>query len=297
LYGIINNSESERINLETEKNNLIIKTDNYEAKIQGVAAEEYPIIPKVESHDYYFEIEAGLLKKVLAKVVYCAHLSEIRPEISGILFDFQLTIAKFAATDSFRLAEHTLTNQQYKSNFNRGFKVIVPIKAFNEFSRIFPDGQIVSIAIDANQILFKNEETEIISRLIDGDYPDYTQIIPKEIQSELQMSKEHFVNALKLVSNLSGKINDVKLRLKDKKVLEVYSANQYLGENNYLIPVKLKGDGFKDVNFNWRFLLDGLKSLGSEQIIFGVNGDVKPAVLRSPEDNSYLYIAMPIKNS
>ena len=133
--------------------------------------------------------------------------------------------------------------------------------------------------MDSNQVFLKNDDTELISRLIDGEYPDYEQIIPKEFESEITLSNAHFVNALKLVSNFSGRINDVKIRLKNgKKNLEVYSASQYLGENNYLIPIKAKGQDFEEVKFNWRYLLDGLKIAGSENIFFGVNGDSKPAM-------------------
>lgn len=136
----------------------------------------------------------------------------------------------------------------------------------------------------------------MISRLIDGNYPDYEQIIPKETDTEFQIPREHFVNAVKLVSNLSGKIDDIKIKFGDnKKTIEIYSANQYLGENNYLIPTKIKGKDFKEVIFNWRFLMDGLKTIDSPEIYFGINGESKPAILKNKDDNSYLYIIMPIK--
>lgn len=298
FHGIINNSESERINLEVEKNNLIVKTDNYEAKIQGLPVEEYPIIPKIENNDYYLEIPGKTLKQSLLRVMPCVQISEIRPEISGVLFDFQLTVLKLAATDSFRLAEQTLDNTKFKTNFARGFKVIVPLKTIQEFNRIFPENQNITIQFDPHQIVFVAEDLEMISRLIDGEYPDYAKIIPSAVDTEIQLSREYFINAIKLVSNLSGKINDIKFQIKNgKKVLQVYSANQYLGENSYMIPVKIKGEGFKEVSFNWRYLMDILKVFNSDQLIFGVNGDAKPALLKSSDENSYFYILMPIKTT
>jgi len=91
-------------------------------------------------------------------------------------------------------------------------------------------------------------------------------------------------------------VNDIKLKVRDDgKTMEVFSSNQYLGENNYLVPVKTKGGHVDNLSFNWRYLMDGLKILSGETIIFGVNGDSKPAVLKSQEDNSYFYILMPIK--
>ncbi|MDP3901716.1 MAG: hypothetical protein Q8Q37_01935, partial [bacterium] len=122
------------------------------------------------------------------------------------------------------------------------------------------------------------------------------QIIPKDFDTELNINKSYLINAIKLVSNFSGKINDIKLNFsQENKNLEIYSANQQLGENNYLVPAKITGSGFENVSFNWRYLLDGLKTISSENVIFGLNGDNRPAILKSTSDNSYFYILMPIK--
>lgn len=296
FYNIVNNSDSEKINLEKKDKTLIFKTDNYEAKIQGLDEEEFPIIPKIENSKNYLEIDSAVLKNSILKIVSAAQLSEIRPEISGILLDFQLTILKLVATDSFRLAEKTLASNQFKTNFNRNFKIIIPLKTVQEILRIFKEDTSVTLFIDPNQILVKTDDVQLISRLIDGNYPDYEQIIPKSLETETQIERLAFMNAVKLVSNFSGKTNDIKLKIKDKKILEVYSANQYLGENNYLIPVKIKGEGFEEVGFNWRYLMDGLKAVDSEKVVFGVNGSARPTMIKSLDDATYFYILMPIKS-
>ncbi len=296
FYSLVNNSDNERIAIETDKNNLVFKTDNYSAKIQGVNHEEFPIIPKVENEENFIELEASVFKDSIHKVLSAAQISEIRPEISGVLLDFQMTMLKFVATDAFRLAQKTLNNNQFKANFKQGFKIIIPLKTISEVVKIFPENQPIKIFIDSNQILFKNDELELISRLIDGEYPDYEQIIPKAIDNEIIINKDQLMNAIKLASNFSGRTNDVKFKINEsKKILEVYSANQYLGENNYLIPVKLKGEGFPEIAFNWHYFLDGLKVVDQENLMFGVNDNNKPSVLKSPEDTSYFYILMPIK--
>jgi len=295
LLSITNNTNNERINLNVENNTLFFKTDNYEAVIQGLPEEEFPIIPKLENINNYLQIDSQVLKDSLSKVINAIQLSEIRPEISGVLFDFQITSLKLVGTDSFRLAEKTINESNFKSTFQRGFKVIIPLKTAQELLRISMN-ETVTIFIDPNQILFKNEELEIISRLIDGTYPDYDQIIPKSLETDLIIEREHLLSAVKLVSTFSGKINDVKISLKDgKKFLEVYSANQYLGENKYLVPAKTKGNDF-NTSFNWRYLIDGLKNFSSQEILFGVNGDNRPALIKSAADNSYFYILMPIKS-
>jgi len=297
FYNLVNNSDNERILLEAQNNNLVFKTDNYNAKIQGIAAEEFPIIPKMENEESYLEFDGAVFREAISKVMSAAQISEIRPEISGVLMDFQTTGLKFVATDAFRLAQKIIGANQYRNTFNKGFKVIIPLKTVNEIVKIFPDNQPIRVYIDANQILVKNNDLELISRLIDGEYPDYEQIVPKAIDSEVSVNKNQLANAVKLASTFSGRTNDVKFQVNEgKKVLEVYSANQYLGENSYLLPIKIKGKEFKEVVFNWHYFLDGLKSVGQDNLVFGVNGDMKPSVIKSPEDESYFYILMPIKS-
>ena len=296
FYSLVNNSDNERILIETDKNNLIFKTDNYSAKIQGVGQEEFPIIPKIDNGEKFIEIDGAIFKEAVSKVLNAAHISEIRPEISGVLMDFQITTLKLVATDAFRLAHKTINNNQLKTNFDYGFKSIIPLKTISEVVKIFPENQPIKIYVDQNQILFKNEEIELISRLIDGEYPDYEQIIPKAVDSEVTINKEQLINAVRLASNFSGQTNDIKIKINaGKKVLEVYSASQYLGENNYMIPIKLKGDEFEEIAFNWRYFLDGLKVVNQENLIFGVNKINKPSIIKPTEDSSYFYILMPIK--
>jgi len=296
LLGITNNINNERINIEIDNNTLNIKTDNYEAVIQGLPEEEFPIIPKIENKDNYLEIETGIFKDALFKVINAVQLSEIRPEISGVLLDFQLNSFKLVGTDSFRLAEKTLSDTNFKSNFNRGFKIILPLKTAQELLRVFKEGSVM-IFVDSNQVLFKNGDLEIISRLIDGNYPDYEQIIPNSIDTDVSFELDYLTNAVKLVSNFSGKVNEIKILTKDKqKHLEIYSANQYLGENKYLVPAKITGPSV-DVSFNWRYLMDGLKNFETKDITFGINGNTKPAILKNPNDGSYFYIVMPIKTN
>ena len=304
LNGIISNLDSEKVNLEAVKGSLILKTDNYEAAIQGLDEEEFPIIPEIGNVENNIKIKESVFNEGILKVINCAQISEIRPEISGVLFDFQISSLKLVATDGVRLAEKTLFDKDYRSNFTRGFKSIIPLKTIQEIPRIFSsklgsgseDGEI-SIYFDSNQVLFKGENIEIISRLIDGTYPDYEPIIPKKFETECVVSRESFVNAVRLVSNFSGKVNDVKLKSKEgKKVMEISSSTQQLGENHYLVPIKAKGEDF-EVVFNWRFLLEGLKGFDVEELVVGINGDQHPAMIKSQKDFSYFYILMPIKNN
>ncbi len=295
--SIINNLQAERIDLESDGQKLIIKTDNYQAKIQGNKRDDFPIIPQITNQSF-LEIPISVFKKSLSMVISAAQISEIKPELNGVLFDFQINVLKLVATDSFRLAENNIINTQFKSNIEKNFRIIIPIKTIQEVIRIFKDDEDkMMIYFDQNQILFKTEHSEIISRLINGDFPDYQSIIPQLFETEVILNKEQLINSLKLTSSFTDRLNEIKISIKENtKNIEVSSSNQILGENQYLIPSKIKG-GSTDIVFNWRFLLDGIKVFDSENIFLGLNGDNKPVSIKSPNDISYFYILMPIKSN
>lgn len=293
--SIINNLTTERITLENKNYNLLIKTDNYEATIQGLNPEDFPIIPKINHSDRFIKINSSLLKSALLKIINSIQYSEIRPEINGCLFSCQIDYLKLTGTDSFRLSEKTIPADQFKSNFEEGFEIIIPLKTIQEILKIIPDDRELDIFINQNQILFKTEELEIISRLIDGKFPDYQSIIPQDLKSELVINKSELVNALKLTNIFSGRVNEIKLKIgENKKFLEIYSADNTVGENHYLLPAKINGHNL-DISFNGRYLLDGLKSLEDKEIILGFNNDNQPAVIKSPADKNWFYILMPIR--
>lgn len=298
LASIINNLESERISLETKNNNLVIKTENYQAKIQGTKKEEFPIIPKLENESEYMEMESGVLKDIFLSIVIASQSSAIRPELGGILFDYQINSIKFAATDSFRLAEKMVDENRYKTNIEQKIKMIIPLKTVQELTRIMSekDDDKIKIYFDPNQLLFRTEKFELISRVINGDFPDYQQIIPKETDIEVIINREQLINALKLTGSFSDKMNEIKVSIKEGvKNIELFSSNPILGENQYLIPAKIKGDTV-DIVFNWKFLFDGIKNIETEQVTIGLNGDNKPAIIRPMNVQDYFYIIMPIKS-
>jgi len=294
--SVINNIQSERIDIESKEANILIKTDSYEAKIQGMNYDEFPIIPKIGLKDEFIEIKGDILKDSFNSVISAAQVSELRPEISGVMLDIDGETIKFVATDSFRLAEKTIYSSDFTNNFERGFKLIIPLKPVQEIVRIINDKDTYKIYSDESQIMVKSDEITIITRLIDGKFPEYTPIIPKNTTTNLEISRGELTGALRLVSSFSPKNNEVIFRIvPDQKLLEVYSADSLLGENKYLIPAKITGEPL-NISFNWRFILDGMKNMDTETINIGFQGDVKPSVIKCPKDNSYIYIAMPIKD-
>lgn len=295
LLNLINNFQSEKINLETKNNNLIIKSDNYKATINGISAEEFPIIPKVKNTNNFIEIKADTFKKSLSQVIIATQFSDIRPELNGILFDFSLDNLKLVATDSFRLAEKTLSENNFKSNYEESFKTIIPLKTAQELLKILEDDEILRIYYDETQILFKTEQLELISRVLEGNFPDYGAIVPKNFLIEISLEKEEFANALKLSSVFSGRNNEIKIVISEEKSLDIVSSDPIVGENCYSLSAKIQGKIKKrEVFFNWKYLVDVLKVIDEEKVFFGINEDNEVSLIKPMEDKSYFYILKPI---
>ncbi len=295
IYNLVKNLNSERIQLEKTDQNLIVKTDNYEGKILGQNSEDFPIIPSLKKKEVDVIFKAQNLKDYLNKAIVCVQYSEIRPEISGVFLKFEDHSLKIVSTDSFRLLEQVLDKDSYEIK-NKNLELIIPLKTVQELLRVIKnDTHEISLFLDENQVLFKTENQEIISRVIDGQFPDYKTVIPKETKNEIEINRQEFINALKITSVFSSRTNDVALKVGDnKKFLEVFANEAQIGENCYLIPIKLKGEKLT-ILFNWHYLLDGLRIYFTEEVILGINDVNSAVVIKAKEEQNLLYILMPLK--
>jgi DNA polymerase-3 subunit beta len=294
LANLINNLQSDRINFEKKGDNLEIKTDNYSALLQGLPAADFPVTPGIENTKQYLEIKALFLREAIQQVITASQFSDLRPELNSILFDFSLETLKIAATDGFRLSEKSLPANSFTSKFTEPFRILIPLKTAQEISRIFADDELVRIFRDENQILCKTEKIELISRLHEGNFPDYSSIIPKSFAAEITVNREEFSNAIKLAGVFSQRNNELKIAIHpQKKAIEVTSADQSLGENSYLLPAKIKGEAL-EVFFNTKYLLDAARSITGEDLFLGFQQDTNPALIKSFSDSSYFYILKPI---
>ncbi len=293
---VAKNLNTERVTLETKDNHLVITTDNYEATIQTHHAKDFPIIPSITDNNNVVTITSTKLLEALQSVIVATQYSEIRPEISGVFFKISDQNMILAATDSFRLSERVIEANDVHTALNEA-SMIVPFKTAEELLKFLqgPEHEL-EIFIEPNQVLFKLPNKQLISRLVDGNFPEYKAIIPKQIQHEATVDRTEFINALKLASAFAGRTNDVTVKIgENKKFIELSSADSSVGENHYRIPIKLKGESFSAV-FNWKYLLDGLRIYSSEDIILGINSSDRPAVIKNNLESSLTYVVMPIKN-
>ncbi len=303
LSSFINLLPQENIEISAKNNTISINCKNYKTEIKGIDAEEFPIIPTIADGES-MSIDIATFCRDLNQVADIPVPSTTRPEISGVYFSFQKNLITIAATDSFRLGEKNIF-LKISSSLKKEYSLILPQKTVKEIVNIFSEksGEL-KIYFSPNQIMFESqmEETahpqiQMVSRLIEGDYPNYKEIIPKKYTTQLILDKNEFLNQIKTASLFSGKINEVKIKVDPKtNIINISSQSSDIGENKSSIKGKVKGEPV-EISFNHRYLMDGLVSIKSSEVIFELNSDSGPGVLKPVGDDTYLYVVMPIKSN
>jgi len=288
-----------RVNVELKNRTLFIKSNNHQTQIKGFDPEEFPIVPEIkEGKSVPLNINAFC--QGLTQVVDVPIISTARPEIAGVYFSFQDDVLKIVATDSFRLAEKKISLDK---KIDKRMSFILPQKAVREVINIFSEkrGEF-QLVISPNQVLFETEavkhqgpKIQLLSRLIEGEYPDYEEILPKKRETEIVLDRNEFLKQLKMASLFSGRINEVKLNVTKNKV-EVFSQNPETGEYKSFLKANVKGkEG--EASFNYKFLIDGVLKIKTSKLIFELNREEGPGLLKPLGDQNYLYVVMPIKAS
>jgi len=302
LLSLINNRQ---ISLSTKDQVLLAESEGYKTKIKTSSPEDFPIIPSVSENEYAI-LDTQSFCRGLSQVVDIAATSNARPEISGIYFSFTKDSLRMAATDSFRLAEKTMNVKQLIEE-EKEYSFIVPKKTAKEVISVFTDkGGEMRIYFSPNQIMFElvMEETKhplirLTSRLVEGEYPNYREIIPQDYGTRATLSRDNFLSNIKGASLFGGKVNEVKIEANPKdQTIEISSQNPEAGEFNSSIKGELKGKQ-AEVYFDCRFLIEGLANIKSSEILLGVSGgeDGGPGVIKPVGDDSYVYVVMPIRNN
>jgi len=291
----------EKITLKEEKQKLYIEGEKFKNYIQGLNPEDFPLLPKFENQEY-IEIDGKKLAQAISQVIDLTNPSSSRPEIGGVYFLFFKNNLKIVATDSFRLAEKKIS---FESNIDKNFSFILPRKTAREIINIFSTKEEkVRLYPSINQVCFESTMKEInhpeiyiISRLIEGEYPNYQDIIPTTFKNCLFLQKDEFITKLKTTSLFSGKGNEVKIKINPKeKNIEILAKDVNIGEAHSILPCRIEGPS-TEVSFNYKFLLDGLVNIKSSELKFEISKEDGPCVLRPIGDDTYFYVVMPIKSS
>jgi len=305
-----NLSTSESISLEVVNQTLKIKSGGVKAVIKGLEAADFPIIPK-RSTDFILNIPASKLKNILVHVLNSVAISEARPELSGVNIVFGEEI-RFASTDSFRLSECilkkdeiTVNQELYNIFIEKTISIIVPAATFVELNRIMgADSEAeVKIAIEEGQIFFEFEDTIIVSRLINGKYPEYKHIMPESYAARVVGEKGILQNAVKMASIFSSaKSSEISLKIdaETKKVI-IDASSSEVGENSTELNFDVQGPS-QEVVLNAKYLADGINSVNSTKAAILLNSPTSPIAVREIDEktgevlDNYTYIVMPIKN-
>jgi DNA polymerase-3 subunit beta len=297
VFGaLISNIQNERLNIEAQGGHLEIRSDNSEITLPLAQVDDFPIIPAIENDAEYLEISASVLREALERVLLAVQFSDIRPDISGVLFNLEPDGLIIAGTDIFRLAEKRLAKSLYQTTYERGLQCIVPLKTVQEVLRLLKDDEGVRCYFEESQVLFRSKNAEIVSRLVNANFPDYRgmKIIPTEFKTEVEFEREELMNALKLSSSVGQSATDVKMQISDNgKSFEILSTEKSFGKMKSTIPARVTGDAMT-VLFNWRYLYDGLKGFTDKKVTLWLTGSDKAAMLKSG-DQSYLYLLMPAR--
>jgi len=290
LAGVFTNIfQNENIKLESEDGNLLIKTKKNRIKLKGQTHDDFPTIPTVDGKT--FEIESKKLVDGIKSVYYSSSPSDIKPEISSVYIYSNEDSLIFVSTDSFRLAEKKIKIKKIEEIPG----ILIPFKNVSEILRIFGEIQNnIRVCFNKNQISFSSEGVYLTSRIIDGVFPDYRQIIPKEFSVEAVVLKQDLLNALRISNIFSDKFNQITLSIKPKeKVFELSSQNNDVGENKTYLDAAIKG---KDIllGFNYKYFLDCFQSINTDSISIRLNQSSKPIVISGSSDNSFTYLIMPM---
>jgi len=290
LVGVFSNIfQNENISLTGEGGNLLIKTKKSQIKLKGRTCDDFPTIPMVSGAT--FKIESKKLVGGIKSVYYSSSVSDIKPEISSVYMYFNENNLIFVATDSFRLAEKRIKIK----GFEEISGILIPFKNIPEILRVFGEfsGEI-NVCFNKNQISFSSDNIYLTSRIIDGVFPDYRQIIPKEFKTEAIVLKQDLLNALKLSNVFSDKFNQVTLTIKPKeKIFELSSQNNDVGENKTYLDATISGEDVT-LGFNYKYFFDCLQSINTDSVSIKLNQASKPIIVSGVSDDTFTYLIMPM---
>ncbi len=282
----------EVVEIGANNDKVTIKAGGYTSTINGASAEDFPELPEIdEAKAVKFQMGVEEFKEGLSQVMIAASNDTTRPALTGVYFNTFEGSLYLAATDGYRLAE-----RKFIDKVSSEVMAIVPAASLQEVLRSLSDDVTeIELLFDETQVRFRLGEIEITSKLIDGSFPDYRQLIPKQTEISLELKRDELVRITKLAALFAKEVGGsiVCEANVENKNFSVASVANELGENNSAIEAEPNADG--KVTLNSRFLLDALNVLDGNEIEFGFSNKLDPVVLRGKKDKNYIHIIMPLK--
>ena len=287
---VSNLPKGEKITITEKDSKVTIAAGKYNSTINGTPADDFPELPEInEKNSVVFKIGINEFKESVSSVAIASSSDLTRPALTGIFFNTKDKTLQVAATDGYRLAEKKLIK-----NIQSEINAIVPSNSLQEVLRAINDEmEEVEITFDENLVRFRLGEVEIISKLIDASYPDYSRLIPKESDIELKLNREELIRVTRLASLFARSVNGaIVCEAKKPDTFSVKSVASELGENNSTIETDVSIEG--KVTMSARFLMDALNVLTDKDIIFEFSSGTTPAVMRNKNTDDYVHVIMPL---
>lgn len=289
MQDFISSLPSGIINLELKETKLSITTDQYQSTVNGIVADDFPVMPAITGGQSW-TVPGSLLKKTLQQVVFAASNDETRPVLTAVLLHTSEGSLYMAATDSYRLAERKLNAN------TEDIRLLVPATALQDLLRIIGDGNDdVQMTHDDQQILFQVGDVELVTRLVEGKYPDYQKLIPSTFATTATLKRADFVNVTK-VSSLFARESAGSVTIEvdeESQSLSIRSVASQLGENTAQAAAKTTGSD--SITLNSKYLLDALNAVNGDEVTFGFNGKLEATLLTDPSNADYKHVIMPLK--
>jgi DNA polymerase-3 subunit beta len=294
LSDYINLLPKEQINLTVNNNVLEIESSTSKTKINGLPADDFPVIPQINKRKG-FKLKTKLLKETIPQIIFAAANDDTRPELNGILSTVSDNLITLTSTDSFRLSEKKLPIENI-GNYQKN--IIVPLKTFQEVNRILSDdleNESTFVYISENQICFLINNIELTSRLVEGQFPDYRQLLLNQFNTTAVININTLINAIKSASLFCKiAINDVTLKfISNENTVIVESSNSQLGESTLKIPCEIIGKS-NEIVLNYRYLLDGLNVINSNDIEMKIFDENTQTLLKPKDSDNFRYILLPV---
>lgn len=270
---------------------LSIKTKTSKTKIKGIAADEFPDISEI-NEGISLKIEAKEFKEAVGDVAFAAQENASRPILSGVFFTGAADKLALVATDSYRLSEKKI---QLENSIDE-VSCIIPVRSVLEAERLIGGNEFLEVLVSENQVLFEFGSTKLISRLIDGNFPDYKQIIPKSHNTTVILSQKELSLAVRRVAIFAKENNQhMKLEFLETGTLAVFTDSTQIGEDRTEISVEINGSS-NVIALNADYVLDLLSAMGHEdKIKIEMEGKLSPAVFKAEKSENFVHLIMPLK--
>ncbi|MBM7615593.1 DNA polymerase III subunit beta [Alkaliphilus hydrothermalis] len=273
-----------------ENSQILIKCEHTEINILSQSASEFPELPVVEEEQTYL-IPQEIFRNMIRQTVFATSQDESRPILTGVLVEIEESILNMVALDGYRLAL-----RRGSINAVDNYKVVIPAKTLNEISRIMnmDEDEPIKVSLTENHGLFTIGNTKLISRLLEGEFINYNQILPKEYKSRVKINTKNLLNSIERASLLGreGKSNLVKFTIKDDKM--IITSNSELGKVYEEIPIQLEGNDL-EIAFNSKYFIEALKVIEDEEIFITLTTGVSPGIIRPVDNDNYVYLVLPVR--